>query len=103
MIDVSAARLKLFFSGSVLSWILTRRLEFFGGIFDVEMISDVIMLLLPLLVEFDETAEEAVELDDVEDVVDAAIWLLQGAVVYPDSVWCKAELFPTLSEFWFSR
>ena len=42
------------------------------------------LLLLPLFVEFVpfEIAEEAVEFDDdVEDVVDAAMWLLQGAVV----------------------
>ena len=86
MIEVSAAVLKLFFSGSVLSWILTRRLEFLGFLsFDADIISDVMMLLLlPLFVEFVpfETADEAVELDDdVEDVVDAAMWLLQGAVV----------------------
>ena len=86
MIDVSAAVLKLFFSGSVLSWILTRRLEFLGFLsFDADIISDVMMLLLlPLFVEFVpfETAEEAVEFDDdVDDVVDAAMWLLQGAVV----------------------
>ena len=96
MIDVSAAAaaavLRLFFSGSVLSWMFTKRFEFFG--FVGEMISDVI-ILVPLLVEWDpfDTAEEAVEFDDVvEEVVDAAIWLLQGALVYPDSVWCNAEL-----------
>ena len=98
MIDVSAAAaaavLRLLFSGSDLSCMFTRRLEFFGGIFDVEIISDVI-ILLPLFTEFDplDTADELVEFDEaVEDVVDAAMWLLQGAVVYPDSVWCKAEL-----------
>ena len=96
MIDVSAAAaaavFRLFFSGSVLSCMFTKRFEFF--VFVGEMISDVI-ILLPLFVEWDpfDTAEEAVEFDDVvDDVVDAAIWLLQGALVYPDSVWCNAEL-----------
>ena len=96
MIDVSAAAaaaaLRLFFSGSVLSCMFTRRFEFLG--FDGEIISDV-MMPLPLLAGCDplDTPEDAVELDDVvEDVVDAAIWLLHGAVVYPDSVWCNAEL-----------
>ena len=77
MIDVSAAAaaavFRLFFSGSVLSCMFTKRLEFF--VFVGEMISDVI-ILLPLFVEWDpfDTAEEAVEFDDVvEDVVDAAI------------------------------
>ena len=77
IIDVSAdaAVLRLLFSGSVLSCIFTRRLEFFGGIFDVEIISDVI-ILLPLFTEFDplDTADELVEFDEaVEDVVDAAM------------------------------
>ena len=97
MIDVSAdaAVLRLLFSGSVLSCMFTRRLEFFGGIFDVEIIISDVIILLPLLAEFDplDTADELVEFDEaVEDVVDAAMWLLQGAVVYPDSVWCSAEL-----------
>ena len=77
MIDVSAAAaaavFRLFFSGSVLSCIFTKRFEFFG--FVGEIISDVI-ILLPLLAEFDplDTADELVEFDEVvEDVVDAAI------------------------------
>ena len=76
MIDVSvAAVLRLLFSGSVLSCMFTRRLEFFGAIFDVEIISDAI-ILLPLFTGFDpfDTADEVVELDEVvDDVVDAAI------------------------------
>ena len=78
MIDVSAdaAVLRLLFSGSVLSCMFTRRLEFFGGIFDVEIIISDVIILLPLLAEFDplDTADELVEFDDaVEDVVDAAM------------------------------
>ena len=46
--------------------------------------------MLPLFAEFDpldDAADEDVALDDVvDDVVDAAMWLLHGAVVYPDSV-----------------
>ena len=94
IIDVSVAVLRLLFSGSVLSVMFTNRLEFFVTKFDDEIISEVI-ILLPVLFEFDPfvAADEAVELDDVvEDVVDAAMWLLHGAVVYPDSVWCNAEL-----------
>ena len=78
MIDVSAdaAVLRLLFSGSVLSCMFTRRLEFFGGIFDVEIIISDVIILLPLLAEFDplDTADELVEFDEaVEDVVDAAM------------------------------
>ena len=77
IIDVSADAtvLRLLFSGCVLSCMFTRRLEFFGGMFDVEIISDVI-ILLPLLAEIDplDTADEFVEFDEVvEDVVDAGM------------------------------
>ena len=53
--------------------ILTSKLEFFGPIFDDDIIS-VAKILPPVLVEFDpfDAVDDAVAFDEVEEVVDAA-------------------------------
>ena len=53
--------------------ILTSKLEFFGPIFDDDIIS-VARILPPVLVEFDplDAVDDAVAFDEVEEVVDAA-------------------------------